>query len=247
MGTLLLYLRATLFWLGAIGATMVVAVLILLTAPLPRLQRYRVATLWTRFNTWWLAVTCGMRYRVEGIEHIGEVEGAAIVMSKHQSTWETMVLQSIFPPQVWVLKRELMWIPFFGWGLALVGPIAIHRGAGRKAVEQLIEQGRDRLDKGWWVVIFPEGTRVRPGETRKYKMGGAVLAAGTGYPIVPVAHNAGEFWPRHSYIKRPGTVTVVVGPPIETQGKRAEAINAEVREWIEGQMHRISPEAYARA
>jgi 1-acyl-sn-glycerol-3-phosphate acyltransferase len=241
-----LYLRASAFWVGAVGATIVVAVLVLLSAPFPRRARYRVATLWTRFNTWWLGVTCDLRYRVEGLEHIGAVQGAGIVLSKHQSTWETMVLQSIFPPQVWVLKRELMWIPFFGWGLWLVGPIAIRRDAGRRAVEQLVEQGRERLDQGWWVVIFPEGTRVRPGESRRYKLGGAILASATGRAVVPVAHNAGEYWPRHSFIKRPGLIEVRIGPPIETRDKAPERINAEAREWIEARMRELSPDAYAK-
>lgn len=234
--TVVLGLRAILFWLGWVASTILIAVAVLLASPLPLMWRYRVAENWTRFNVWWLRVTCGVDYRVIGAENIAKVPKAAVIMSKHQSTWETMALQRVFPPQVWVLKRELMWIPFFGWGLALVAPIAIHRGAGRKAMEQLLRQGADRLERGLWVVIFPEGTRVAPGESRRYKMGGAVLASHTGYPIVPVAHDAGLFWPRHSFVKRPGTITVIIGEPIETAGKSPEQLNSEVRDWIEARM-----------
>lgn len=236
LGTVALYPRALVFWLGWIVSTVLIAILLLLTFPLPLLRRYRVAEKWTRFNVWWLRVTCGVGYRAVGVDNIAKVPKAAIIMSKHQSTWETMALQRLFPPQVWVLKRELMLIPFFGWGLALVAPIAIRRGAGRKAMDQLLRQGADRLARGLWVVIFPEGTRVPPGETRRYKMGGAVLAAHTGYPIVPVAHNAGHYWPRHSFTKRPGTITVVIGEPIDPAGKSPEQLNAEVKDWIEARM-----------
>jgi 1-acyl-sn-glycerol-3-phosphate acyltransferase len=233
---LALQLRAVLFWLGWIPSTVLIACLLLLTFPLPILWRYRVAQTWTLFNVWWLRLTCGVGYRVIGAENIRKVAKAAVIMSKHQSTWETMALQRLFPPQVWVLKRELMWIPFFGWGLALVAPIAIQRGAGRRAMDQLLRQGADRLARGLWVVIFPEGTRVPPGKTRPYKLGGAVLAAQTGYPIVPVAHNAGRYWPRHSFIKHPGTVTVVIGEPIEPAGRTPEELNVEVKAWIEARM-----------
>lgn len=206
----------------------------LLTFPFPFQYRYRFVALWGRFHTWLAKVLCGLQYRVEGREHIPR--GAAILLAKHQSTWETIAFQEIFPPQVWVLKRELMWIPFFGWGLALLKPIAIDRGAGRQAVEQITAQGRERLDAGIWVTIFPEGTRVAPGHKRRYGIGGAALAAATGYPIVPVAHNAGHFWPRRGFLKIPGTIRVVIGPPIHTHGKTAEEINRQVEQWIETRM-----------
>jgi 1-acyl-sn-glycerol-3-phosphate acyltransferase len=153
------------------------------------------------------------------------------------------MLQMELPSVRWVLKRELLPIPFFGWGLAMLKPIAIDRKAGRRAVMQLVEQGRKILDAGYWVIIFPEGTRMRPGERGRYKIGGAVLATESGHPVVPVAHNAGEFWPRHSFIKWPGTVSVCFGPPIATEGKTAEQVTAEVEEWIEGKMQEISDPA----
>jgi 1-acyl-sn-glycerol-3-phosphate acyltransferase len=200
--------------------------------------RYAVATRWARLNLWWLRYSCGLTYRVTGRENIPK--DTAIIFSKHQSTWETLALQEIFPPQVWVLKRELLRVPFFGWGLAMVGAIAIDRKAGRKAVEQLVTQGRQRLETGRWVVVFPEGTRMAPGERGRYRIGGAVLAEQTGHAIVPVAHNAGEYWPARSFLMRPGEIQVVIGPPIQSQGRSAAEILRQAEAWIEDTMARIS-------
>lgn len=230
-------LRSLAFALGMWASTLVFAPLAVLTFPLPLAARYRFITQWARFNLCSLALLCGVRYRVEGAENIPP--GPAIVFCKHQSTWETLALQSVFPHQVWLLKRELLWVPLFGWGLAMLQPIAIDRRAGRKAVSQLIEQGRRHLDAGRWIIIFPEGTRVAPGQTGRYGIGGAALAEATGYPVVPVAHNAGEFWPRGSFLKRPGTVTLAIGPLIPAQGKTAEQIRDEARDWIEAKMREI--------
>lgn len=227
----MLFLRSLAFALGMWLTTLVFAPLALLTFPFPLETRYRFITLWARINVRSLAFFCRLRYRVRGAENIPR--GAAIVFSKHQSTWETFVLQEVFPHQVWILKRELLWVPFFGWGLAMLRPIAIDRKSGRKAVAQLIEQGKRHLDAGRWVIVFPEGTRVAPGETGRYGIGGAALAQATGYPVVPVAHNAGQFWPRRKFLKRPGTVTLVIGPAIDSRDKSAEQIRDEAREWIE--------------
>lgn len=236
----MIHLRSLLFSTGMLVSMVFFSLagilLFLLFVPFP--VRYRITTRWGRFTIWWLKVTCGIDYRVEGRENIPE--GPAIVFSKHQSTWETLALQQIFPPQVWVLKRELMWLPLFGWTMATLKPIAIDRSAGRKAVNKIVEIGTRRLHSGLWVVIFPEGTRVPPGETRRYGIGGAVLAEKSGYPVVPVAHNAGEFWPRRAFLKRPGTIRVVIGPPIESKGRTAAEINRLAREWIEQAMGRIA-------
>ncbi|TAM43646.1 MAG: 1-acyl-sn-glycerol-3-phosphate acyltransferase [Gammaproteobacteria bacterium] len=213
---------------------LVFAPLALLTFPLPHPLRYRFISQWARLQTWLIGVLCGVRYRVEGREHLPK--GPAIILAKHQSAWETIAFQKIFPIQTWVLKRELLLIPFFGWGLALMKPIAIDRGAGRKAVTQVIEQGQARLKEGIWIVVFPEGTRMAPGTTRRYGIGGAALAAESGYPVVPVAHNAGFFWPRRGFLKKPGTIHVVIGPVIHTRGKSAEEINRAAEEWIENKM-----------
>lgn len=233
-----LAVRSVLFSLVFTTTIPVFALLTLLCFPFPFRIRYAVATRWARLNLWWLATICSLRYRVTGTEHIPKE--TAIIFSKHQSTWETLALQKIFPPQVWVLKRELLWVPFFGWGLAILGSIAIDRKAGRKAIEQLVEQGRQRLESGRWVVVFPEGTRVAPGQKGRYRIGGAVLAEQTGHVIVPVAHNAGEFWPRRGFIKRPGEIQVVIGPPIQSQGRAAADILKQAEEWIEDTMSRIS-------
>jgi 1-acyl-sn-glycerol-3-phosphate acyltransferase len=212
------------------------ALLVAVFLPFP--QRFRLLSAWGRFHTWLAKRLCGLDYRVAGLNHLPR-HGAAIILAKHQSTWETIAFQEIFPPQTWVLKRELMWLPLFGWGLALLKPIAIDRGAGRKAVEQIVRQGRERLDEGIWVTIFPEGTRVAPGHKRRYGVGGAVLAVETGYPIVPVAHNAGLFWPRRGFLKKPGTIEVVIGPLIHTKGKTADEVNRHVEQWIEGEVARL--------
>lgn len=234
-------LRATLFWIGFASSTIVYGLLIPLVALLPSYhQRYDFILTWNRFNLWWLKVTCGVRFQVRGRENIPQ-GSAAILMANHQSTWETMSLATIFPPATWVFKKELLRIPFFGWGLRLLDPIAVDRGAGRSAVEQVKVQGKERLDRGIWVVIFPEGTRVQPGKKVRYKMGGAVLAEYAQYPVVPVAHNAGESWPRLSYIKKPGTITVSIGQPIETAGLSAKAINEQVAAWIDTEKANLPP------
>ena len=234
----MIYLRSLLFSIGMGLATVVFALLGLLTFPMPYIWRYRFIIQWSAFNLWWLKICCGISYQVEGLENIPQ--SPAIVMSKHQSTWETLAFSKIFPPQAWVLKRELFWVPFFGWGLALLQPIAINRGSGRKAMASIVTQGRERLDKGRYVIVFPEGTRMAPGARGRYGIGGAVLAESSGYPILPVAHNAGEFWPRRSFVKYPGIIRVVIGPAILPQGKKAEALKQSAEEWIENTMVRLN-------
>jgi len=238
-------LRSMLFALGSWSSLLLIGPLGMLTWPLSFNTRFRVISQWARFNVWWLEKTCNVHYEVIGRENLPA--GNAIVLCKHQSTWETLVLQQILPPQVWLLKRELLWVPVFGWALALLEPIAIDRGAGRKAVRQLIKQGQRKLDQGRWVVIYPEGTRTAPGQRGRYALGGAILAEHSGYPVVPIAHNAGEFWPRRAFIKRPGTIKLVIGPVIETAGRKAQDINAEVEAWIEGQMAQITAPVFLSA
>jgi 1-acyl-sn-glycerol-3-phosphate acyltransferase len=241
----LLWLRSLVFMLLLVPSTLIFGLLGTLTFPLPFHARYRFFGGWTRLNLWWLEKTCRLRYRVEGAENIPVRNG--VILCKHQSAWETLALQTIFPPQVWVLKRELLWIPFFGWGLGLLEPIAIDRKAGRRALRQILAQGEARLRDGRWVVVFPEGTRVNPGEKGDYAVGGAMLAERTGYPVVPVAHNAGEFWPKRGFVKYPGSISVVIGPAIESRGRKAAEINALAEEWIEAAMGRISRVSDARA
>jgi 1-acyl-sn-glycerol-3-phosphate acyltransferase len=238
-----LALRALAFWLVFAATTVIAAVLLLLMFPLPLRHRQRFITGWVGLVLWWLEATCRLGYVVSGRENIPD-SGPAIVFSKHQSAWETLALQRIFPAQIWVAKRELLWIPFFGWGLALMKPIAIKRGTGRTAVMQLIRQGKERLREGLWIIIFPEGTRVPPGRKGRYRIGGAVLAEHSGYPIIPVAHNAGEFWPRHSFIKYPGTIQVQIGQPISPAGRSAQEIMNSAEVWIESRMSEITDARY---
>ncbi|HEX4151305.1 MAG TPA: lysophospholipid acyltransferase family protein [Steroidobacteraceae bacterium] len=205
---------------------------------LPHRVQFAMARAWARWSLSLLGRLCGLHFIVEGCERIPD--GSHIVMCKHTSAWETLALFVIFPPHVWVLKRELLWIPLMGWGLKLLRPIAIDRGAGHRAVNRVIEQGQERLAEGLWVIIFPEGTRVAPGQTRKYGMSGALLAAAAGRLVVPVAHNAGEFWPRRGILKRPGTIRVVIGEPIPAAGREPLELNAEIRRAIEGGMARIA-------
>jgi 1-acyl-sn-glycerol-3-phosphate acyltransferase len=232
------FLRSLVFSVAMIASTFLAAILLLASAPLPFTLRSRVARTYAAFIVGSLKVLCGVSYRVRGQENLPE--GAAILLCKHQSTWETYALQLMFPPQVWVLKRELMWVPFFGWGIAMLKPISIDRSAGRKAIKQIIKQGKQRLDAGIWVTIFPEGTRIAPGEQKRWGLGGAILAEHSQYPVVPVAHNAGEFWGRREFVKKPGTVEVVIGPPIDSRNKKASEINAEAEAWMTKTMAEIS-------
>jgi 1-acyl-sn-glycerol-3-phosphate acyltransferase len=235
---MLIFLRSLLFTLGQWLFTLIFSLFAILTFPLKPVTRYRIISLWARSMLWWLRVTCGVRYRIIGRENIPD--HPSTILSKHQSAWETLAFQQIFPPQVWVLKRELLWVPFFGWGLAMTSPIAIDRSAGREALKQMVSQGKDRMKKGFWVVIFPEGTRMSPGTKGKYHIGGAWLATHTSSTVVPVAHNAGEFWPKNSFIKKPGTITVSIGQPIESAGLKPDALNQQVEHWIEQEMLLLS-------
>jgi 1-acyl-sn-glycerol-3-phosphate acyltransferase len=232
------WLRSVSYLLVQIVVTPPYAIVSLLTFALPPLARYRIISGWSRFMVWAAERICGIRYRVTGTQNIPSEP--AIVLSKHESAWETIALQVVFPPQVWVLKRELLWIPFFGWGLAMLSPIAINRSDGRRALRQTVEQGRDRLARGFCIVVFPEGTRSAPSERGTYQPGGAWLSMQTGAAVVPVAHNAGDFWPRNSFLKYPGVVTISVGPAMRAErGEKAAELTRRVAEWIEKETQRI--------
>ncbi len=199
--------------------------------------RHRLLSGFAPGMLWLLKVICGIRMEVRGIENVPPT--ACVVLSKHQSAWETLSLQLILPMHVWVVKRELLWIPFFGWLLALSVPIALDRSKGKLAMKQLLEQGRQRLQDGFSVVIFPEGTRMPYGVRGRYKIGGSLLAKHAGVPVLPVAHNAGKLWGRNAFIKRHGVIRMVIGKPIETSGLEAEEINRRAEEWIEDEMTRL--------
>ena len=205
---------------------------------LPYRCQFAIARWWARQLFWVLGRLCGLTFVVEGREQIPE--GVHIVMSNHASAWETIAQFVIFPPHVWVLKRELLWIPFVGWGLKVLRPIAINRGEGHRAVNQVVEQGKARLADGLWIIIFPEGTRVVAGETKKFGVSGALLATATGKLVIPLSHNAGQFWPRRGIVKQSGVIRVVIGAPIESVGKHPRQLNEEVRQAIEAGLAKIA-------
>lgn len=237
MQTVLLYVRAWLFYVGLFVLTIPFSLLAILLIPLPAVTRSRWVSGWAHAVMWWLKVTCNLRYEVSGREHIPATP--SIILAKHQSAWETIALQTILPPQVWVLKRELLMIPFFGWGLWAVGSIPIDRSSGREALKKLVNHGKDRLKRGLWVVIFPEGTRTAPGARTKYHIGGAWLATHTQTAVLPVAHNAGRYWRKNSILKYPGVIQVVIGPVIATNGLKPDALNQQVETWIETEMQHL--------
>lgn len=231
-------IRSLIFNLGMWFFTIPFTTIGLFTFPLPAHMRYAFLSRWAHCMLWWLRVSCGLSFTVKGRENIPD--SPSIILCKHQSAWETLALQLIFPPQVWVLKRSLLLIPFFGWALALTSPIAINRAAGREALKQLVTKGKDRLAKKFWVVIFPEGTRTAPGQRSKYHIGGAWLATHTKTQVVPVAHNAGTFWRKNSWLKYPGVIQVSVGKPIQSTDLKPDALNQQVEDWIESEMLTLS-------
>lgn len=238
------FIGSLLFSIYTILSTILTATICIILFPFPYGLRYFFINLYATSVIHALSLLTGIRYRVEGEENIPDTP--VIIFCKHQSTWETFALQVIFHRISFVFKQELLWIPFFGWGLAAMKPIAIHRGSGQKAVKQVISGGIKRLKEGISVVIFPEGTRTKPTGPGRYRVGGAVLAAESGYPVVPVAHHAGEFWPRKGFVKKPGLVTVRIGRAIQTQGKAADEILSEAQSWIEAQMPEITQGEYTR-
>jgi len=229
--------RALLFTAGQAVSAVVWCPVSMLARLLPPPAAYRVISCWAKFVARWLRLCCGLRYRVRGLHHLAGAP--AVLMAKHQSAWETIVFQDFLPPHTWVLKRELLFIPFFGWGLAAARPVAINRARAAGALAQLLEQGSARLHSGLHVVVFPEGTRMPPGRSGKHNPGGAWLAAKSGADIIPIAHNAGRFWPRRSFTKSPGTITVHIGPRIKTAGRKPRALSEEVRAWMEREMREL--------
>ena len=229
----MIILRSLIFQVGMWLFTIPFTIICLFLFPFSAHTRYKFISLWAKTILAWLKLSCNLSFEVKGQENIPNKP--FMILSKHQSAWETLAFQKIFPPQVWVLKKELLWVPFFGWGLAMTSPIAIDRKAGRQALEQMRDQGSDRVNKGFCIVIFPEGTRIEPYEVGKYHIGGAWLAHHLNLDVIPVAHNAGFYWPKNSLIRRPGVIRTVIGEPIKSANK-PEEINQKVKDWIEDQM-----------
>ena len=224
-------MRSALLLTGMVLSLMIFSPLVLVCIVLPFPVRYRISRFWAQSVLWLAKHCCGLSYEIEGLENL-EKANTAIVLSKHQSAWETIALRYILPTHSVLLKRSLMWLPFWGWAMAALKPIAIDRKNQRASLRTLLERGSENLKLGLWVLIFPEGTRTAPGESKKFSSGGALLAQQSGFPVFPIAHNAGIYWPRYSFIKYPGTIKVKIGPMIESKGRKAQDINAEAEAWI---------------
>jgi 1-acyl-sn-glycerol-3-phosphate acyltransferase len=233
-----IYLGSAAFLLASIIATIVIAPMILITAIFPFPVRYSCARAWAGIVLKIAELCCGIRYEVEGLEHI-KTENAAIVLSNHQSAWETIAFRYLLPAQTSLFKQSLLWIPFWGWAMATLKPIAIDRNNKYAALRKLISQGTEALKQGLWVVVFPEGTRMPVSEMGKFSAGGAMLAQQSEYPVIPIAHNAGKFWPRYSFLKYPGTIKVKIGPPIASKGRKTSDINKEAEDWVIQAMREI--------
>ena len=240
-------LRSTLFMIYAILWSILTIPVVVLGALLLRGRwGFRAGKLWRLGMQFGVENILGIRPRVLGLENMPQEP--CVILSKHQSAWETMTLQDYVPKGaycVFVLKKELLKIPLLGWGLGAMKMISIDRAAGKEALDQVVAQGRERLQQGYYVIIFPEGTRVPPGEKRRYKPGGAYLATHVGCKVVPVAHNAGELWPRQAFLKKPGTITLSIGPAFDAAGMSESEVNARAEAWIEAEMHRLAPHRYS--
>jgi len=234
----MLAFRSLLFLLFQTATVVPFAFASILMLPLPLHFRYRVIACWPRICIWALRVLCGVRWEVQGMENLPD--GPCILLSKHQSTWETFFFPATMPRELcFVYKRELHWVPFFGWGIASLRMIHINRGRSQQAWESVVAQGSQRMAEGRWIIMFPEGTRTPAGTKGRYKSGGTRLAVRLGVPVVPIAHNAGRFWPRKRFLKTPGTVHVSIGAPIPSVGSTPERLIAEVEQWIEAEVERI--------
>ncbi len=232
------YLGSALLFISIFSTATIVGLILFALFWSPFELRYKIARWWCCLVIWMTKVFCGLTYEVEGLENITP-ENAAIIFSNHQSAWETLALRVFMPSQAAVLKKELLYLPLWGWALLLLKSIVLDRKNQRGALKALVEQGTQRLNEGLWVLIFPEGTRAGAREVLPFNVGGAVLAQKSGFPIVPVVHNAGDFWPRYSFLKYAGTIKVKIGAPIETNGRKASEINVEVEAWIKSELEKM--------
>lgn len=224
-------IRSWMFYTGLIPLTVFFSIISVCVLILPSTPRYKTIITWSKLALWWLRITCDLHWAVRGIENITDQPG--VILCKHQSAWETIAMQMIFPKQTQVLKKELLSIPFFGWGLACLNPIAINRKRGAKSVKKILDIGQKRIKDGWWVLFFPEGTRIAVGENGRFTQTGAALALEANCPIIPVAHNAGVFWKKNTVKKYPGTIEVIIGAPISTAGRSRKNIIKDAENWID--------------
>ena len=238
-------IRGWIYYLVLAVTLVPLAIVLIILYPASLAFRYRLAMNWARFMLKMGEVICGMRYQFKGLENFPTDGTSVLVLSKHQSAWDIFALGSVIPHRTsFVYKKELHYVPVFGQALATLHMMAIDRKKGSRAYEQFMKQGKEFLNKGWWLAMFPEGTRTAPGQKTHYKSGGARFAVATGTPIIPIALNSGECWPRNSISKTPGLIILSVGPMIQTEGRTFEAVQEELVAWIEGEMHVISPELY---
>jgi len=236
---LLLYCRSGLLFIAVLAATIVFGLLMLIAALLPFSLQYKLASFWGTYVMFMTRAICGLSYQASGLDNLSTDQNA-IVLCKHQSAWETIFLMATLPPSSILLKKSLLWIPFWGWAMATLKPIAINRSTPKEALSQLLKQGAKRLQDGYWIVMYPEGTRTAPGEQTKFSASGSLLAQRTGFPIIPIAHNAGEFWPRNSFLKYPGVIQVKIGSAIRVKGRKSKDINTEAETWIKNAMQEIA-------
>jgi len=225
------YIGSTLLFVGIFTTATMVGILLILGLLTTFKIRWKIGHAWCAIISWMTRVFCGLTYEVEGMENF-DPNQPAVILSNHQSAWETLALRYILPPHSVVIKRELLYLPIWGWSLLTLKSIVINRKNQRGSLRDLLEQGSRYLNEGLWVLIFPEGTRAPAREVLKFNIGGAMLAHKAGFPVVPVAHNAGDFWPRYSFFKYPGVIKLKIGPVIETQGRKASEINADAEKWI---------------
>ena len=225
----MLFLRSLLYFVGSIISVITITLCGLFFVFSPYSTRQKFLSQWAIFCIWWLKITLNITTRIIGQENVNK--SPCVIISNHQSTWETLAFQTIFPAHTWVLKKELLWLPVFGWSLALLKPIIINRGDKLNAIKKVILQGSDRLNKGISVVVFPEGTRQPYNQLGDYQNGGAAIAKKTGYDIIPVYHNAGKIWPKGSFIKKPGVITIVIGETISSSSMTSSGITEEIRNW----------------
>ncbi|MBP7915052.1 MAG: 1-acyl-sn-glycerol-3-phosphate acyltransferase [Vitreoscilla sp.] len=242
-------LRSALFFLWLVVTVVPWATFVVLMSIFVRGTRlYWVCVGWLAASIWGARVICGVRHRVHGLENVptaADGRAAVLLAPKHQSTWETFAFPVLMPhPLCYVFKRELLWIPFFGWAIGSLDMIHIDRSRRNEAWSKVAEQGRRYMAQGNWVIMFPEGTRIPRGQQGTYKTGASRLAITTGTPIVPIAVTSARCWPRKSFLLRPGLVEISIGKPIDSTGRQPEELMREVEAWIEAEMRRLDPDAY---
>jgi 1-acyl-sn-glycerol-3-phosphate acyltransferase len=248
--SLLQRLRTVVFYLLLSSSSLIWCVFAVVLAPFMSFERrYHLAIRsWCRLAIWLARVVVRIDYRIQGLENIPS--RPCVILAKHQSTWETFFLSGLFEPLSQVIKRELLFVPCFGWALASIRPIAIDRDNPKTALRQLARLGHQRLKDGCWVLIFPEGTRIPVGQTGKFSRGGAALAVNAGLPVLPIAHNAGRYWPKQGWAKYPGTIEVIIGEPMYAQGEGSQAIaelNCRAEAWVNARVSELEDSEFQQA